>query len=118
MVVVLLYEKIVVLLNYQVFMVNYLCLLYPSEQLVVNLRSLIDEPQLCLVAVDHLGIQLPLYQEGDDEPIDPNKAVYMVFSEQKNDRNHDGKRGLNYKVHILEHVENQFQVNILQLHDL
>ena len=115
---VLLNEEVVVPFHDQVLVMNNLCLLDPPEQLVIHLGPLVDQFQFCLVAINHLAVQFSLHQKSYYEPVNPNKSIHMAFSEQQHDSHDYCERSFNNHVKVFEHVKNQFQVHIFQMHDL
>lgn len=83
MVVIFLHEEIVVLLDEQAFAPCQLRRLDLLQDLVIDLRSLINELELGLVAVAHPSVELSLQEEGDDKPVDGNHAVGGTLQEKE-----------------------------------
>ena len=60
----------------------------------------------------HSSIKLSLKQEGDQKPINSNDTIMRTLIEEENDSNDNCKRSLKDDVHVLEQIENEFEVYI------
>lgn len=81
MVMVLFLEVIVVLLDHHVLPADHAGFSHPEEHLIVYFRALVDQAELCCVAVGHLLVELSVEEEGDEEPVGSDEPVGPILHE-------------------------------------
>lgn len=115
MVVILFYEQIIVLFDDKIFPANKFGCLKFIEEIVIDIRALFDEFELCSVAMSHASIKFSLEKKGDQKPVNAYHAIVRAFIEEKDDRDDDCEGSLEDHVHVSKQIEDQFQIDVLEL---
>ena len=118
MIVILVDEKIIIFLSDDVLPPNKLGRFELIQEMVVEIRPVLNQPQLCSVAMHHSAIKFSLQQKGYQEPVYANEAIVRTLTEKQKNSYDDCEGGFEYDVHIPKKSEDQFQVYVFQLNDL
>lgn len=108
-------KEIIVFLDDHIFPANKFGCFEFFKEIIIEIGTLFDQFEFGGIAMCHSTIKLSLKQESDQKPVDAYDTIVGALNKKNNDGHNDGERGLEYHVHVLKQVENQFQVYILQL---
>ena len=87
MIVVFLEEEVIVPLDHHTLVLHYPGKSDLLHELVVELGTLVDQPQLCQVTFPHAIVQCPLHQKDHQKPVKRNQSEIRIDGEQPDDGN-------------------------------
>ena len=117
MVVALFDKEVVVAVNQHLLSMDHPGLHHLLQKLIVQLRSLVNQPEFGQIAMLHPVIQHPLHQKYHNEPIHGDYAKREVQAEEPDYRYSDGVGDFAAQVQNREEVVDYSEVHVLQLVD-